>query len=139
MMGHFPVEVVMVSGWEHVRSIGSVLSILGVGAGLAIYFTDFKTRLEKLESQVQLIAVAPTVVRIDQPGTTNRPPEKGGTLNTLEPYAEPFANPLIATCVDLMKRTATAKEKNQFTAEVSLDSLLRDYGCKDLMNRLSKN
>ena len=128
----------MASGWEHVRTVGSVLSILGVGAGLAIYFTDFKTRLEKVESQVQLIAVAPAVVRKDTntaSGSSDRPTEKGGNLNTFEPY-QPVDNPLIATCIDLIKRTATAGEKNDSLARIALDSLMQDYGCKTLLRSI---
>jgi hypothetical protein len=132
----------MTIAWEHVRTVGSVLSILGVGAGLAIYFSDFRTRLDKLEGQVQLIAAAPAVIRKESQGGKfydDPTPEKGGNLYTKELYTEPFANPLIATCIDLMKRTATAKEKSQWSGETALESLMKDYGCKDLMNRLSKN
>jgi hypothetical protein len=107
----------MAIAWDHVRTIGSVLSILGVGAGVALYFSDFKTRLEKsevrivmLEDQMKLLSAAPAIVR----------KESGGNLYTKEggTYFDdvPVANPLIATCIDLMKRTAAAKEKKDFTA-----------------------
>ncbi len=112
--------------WEHVRTVGSVLSILGVGAGLAIYFTDFKSRLERLENQVQLIAVAPAVV------------QKGGNLytneakpNDFEAYSEPVTNPLLATCRDLYKRVATAVESKDSKVQSSLNGYMRELGCAE--------
>jgi hypothetical protein len=130
----------MAFSFDHIRTIGSVLGILGVGATGALYFSDFKSRLEKaegrvatVEDQLKLLSAAPVITR------------QAGNLYTKEAgsvtYADdvPIANPLIATCIDLVKRTATAKEKSQYSAETSLDNLLKDYGCRDLMNRLSKN
>lgn len=122
--------------------IGAVVGLSWALYSAASHFAKLDARLETVENQVKLLAVAPTISRQGgnawtYEGSTEQSgkPQKGAT-DDVYGSANSVPNPLIATCIDLIKRTATAKESRNYGAESSLDNLLRDYGCPDLLKRL---
>jgi hypothetical protein len=127
----------MASAWDHVRSIGSVLSIIGVGAGLALYFSDFKTRLEKAEARVLVVEGQIAVLNNQIRTLVSTPLDKQQpippTPNAVPQEATAPRNPLIEACVELL-RHAGDKSYNSF--DVSL--YLQDYGCNPLLKQAGK-
>jgi hypothetical protein len=114
--------------WDHVRTIGTVLSILGIGAGLALWFSGFTSRLERVESQVQLLAVAPAITRS---GVEYGYKPKDGDFSQPIDYSTPVSNPLIDTCKDLYKRVAAAVESKDTKVQSSLNGYMRELGCAE--------
>lgn len=114
--------------WKIVAGIGTAIGIFTAGFIVATSVYDFKSRLEKVENRVNLIAVAPAVVRRDAftPGT----PEKD--------YSQPIANPLIETCADLYNRVAAAVEKKDYKTQSNLNGYLRELGCPEALKGTSK-
>jgi hypothetical protein len=117
--------------WKIIAAIIAVAGFSWVIYSASTAYFRIEGRLEKVENQLSLIASAPAIV---QTGNGGNPSQS----NDVEPY-KPIANPLIATCLDLVKRAATARETNaSITIYLALEGYIRDYGCQDLMKRLSQ-
>ena len=84
-----------------------------------------------VEERLKLVAAAPQIVQTPgtQPATEARP------IDTSLPVVD---NPLIATCVDLVKRTASAREQGNTLAALNLGDLQRNYDCEGLLKGLAK-
>jgi hypothetical protein len=121
--------------WKIVAALGTALSLIAIGIAVATWTLDIRGRLTELENRVNLVVTSPTITRKDsgpgysQPIDYSAKDEGWGTV----------PNPLIATCIDLIKRTATAREKDSsLTLPNALESLQRTYDCEGLLKGLSK-
>jgi hypothetical protein len=102
---------------DRISIIGGLIGIIGVACALVYYFVKLETRIDTLENQVRLIAVTP----IPKPD----PSQQSGS-------SESPVNPVIAACLDLVKRAADARRNNEVTAYL-IEGYIKDYGCVDLM------
>lgn len=128
--------------WDFINKLSAVLGIVGgiaIVFGVAYYFYNLDGRITTLDNQVRLLTAAPAITRSatppSDPGYTSYPDTKGGysgdTIETVQ-------NPLIATCVELIKRASSARESNNSAAALSLEGYMRDYGCANALQGKTK-
>jgi hypothetical protein len=133
----------MAKFWDVINKAGAILSILGglaVIFGVAYYFYNLDARLNALDNQVRLLNTAPAITRPATPPTSD--PGYTSYRDTKSLYSgdtvETVPNPLITTCVELIKRAASARESNNGAAAISLEGYMRDYGCADALKGKTK-
>ena len=87
------------------------------------HFTRLEGRIETLENRVRLIVTAPAIVKPSEPSAAGP--------SDVRPMQ--MENPLISTCVDLIKRAAALREKGDINNALSLEGYLREYACSDAL------
>lgn len=116
--------------WKLIAALCSLVGFASVVAVFTAHIFRMESRIEKLEAQIGLVAAAPAITRFYPSSAPDAKPR-----NDLEVYSDYSAvlNPLVATCVDLIKRAATAGEKLDISARLALESLMRDYDCRTVL------
>lgn len=122
--------------WKVFLPLGAIVGLSWALYSAATHIVRLDTRLEIVENQLRLLATSPAIVRTPEDRNLYTK-ENGGTI--IDGYiAEPIPNPLITTCIDLVKRAAAAREKGDPVASVSLESYLRDFGCAAALKATTK-
>jgi hypothetical protein len=128
--------------WKNFLKVFLPLAAI-VGLSWALYsaashVAKLDARLQTVEDQVKLLNAAPSIVRSPErtpPGTTSAPSAQP-TPKYLDDI--PTSNPLVETCIDLIKRNATAREQNNSVAAVTLESLQTTYDCRAVLKSHSR-
>jgi hypothetical protein len=100
---------------ETLGSVGTLLGILiGVG-GVVWYVAGLDSRVRRLEEQVHVLTVAPSIAEVARAGQRE---------------GQGVANPMAEACADIARKAADAKAKANFVEGGQLDLLLDNLGCK---------
>jgi hypothetical protein len=127
--------------WKIVAAVGTAASLIAIGVGVATWSLDVRSRLTELENRVNLVVSTPVVARKDIGSYSDYPRSQKGSIT--EGYLGKddgwgvVPNPLVATCIDLIQRTATAREKDNYPIGQALEGLARTYDCPGLLKGIS--
>jgi len=119
--------------WDSANKFGIIASILGgiaVLGGLIYVFVTFEFRLNSLDARLTGMDGRLTSIEVQQK-TIKAAPEvmiqdKGIT-------SPPKPNPLIETCVDLIRNEAEAAKRTDIHAEGTLRDRIRDLDCSTVL------
>lgn len=118
--------------WEFSNKAAIISSVIGavvvVASGIAYFehveyrmglydsrLTALESRMNSLEAQQKLIKAAPEVIVQSDHPTVNPP--------------QPIPNPLIATCIELIRQETEAGRRTDIHAEIELSSRISTLDC----------
>jgi hypothetical protein len=102
-----------------------VVSLFFPIGGLIYYFFSVENRIVRLENQVQLLSVTSPRPQVEVPKSSIGLPPMAA--------AESEVNPVLKTCLDLVKRVAELRTSTVSSGATYLEDYIRDYGCKEIM------
>jgi hypothetical protein len=107
-----------------IAPVSQLAALVVILVGVTVWGVRLQDKVDKLESQLQALAISPTITR-PAPDFIADPkaPERRETV----------PNPLIQTCVDIATRLAKAHENSAYSSVITgLQSLMKDLGCSGL-------
>jgi hypothetical protein len=100
------------SVWDALTKIGVIVTLTTAVIGVVWYFVALDSRIGRLESQFQALAISPAIIR------------------SSDPAAAPVQNPLLSICADLASRAANSiGTKSAGSTQDSLKAIMSQLNC----------
>ena len=112
----------MKDAWEILTKTATLATLISAAVGVLWYFVALEGRINQMEAQFQVLALAPALQPLDQV-------EANGASGSTSPVTIP--NPLLATCAELAIRVADAIRRGSRISEGEpIERLMQRIGCE---------